>query len=173
MIKVATRSATSARNTPEATHHAGWILRRAARTGGVGGAACPPSSSASSTGSDGSRVVPVIEGSPGTIGVRLSTLIICLVVAGTAIALLTRVVTGEMAKPATDAAGNHRATPPAVREIDEPPLPVLGVRPPTALQRVRSAVALVLLLGLVGALAALAVGALVLLVVGALRHAVG
>jgi hypothetical protein len=40
-------------------------------------------------------------------------------------------------------------------------------------RRIRSAVSLVLLLGLVGALAALAVGALVLLIVGALRHAVG
>jgi hypothetical protein len=100
-------------------------------------------------------------------------LIICLVVAGTAIALLTRLVTDEMAKPATDAAGNQRATPPVVRELNEAPLPALGVRPPTALRRIRSAIELVILLCLVGALAALAVGALVLLVVGALRHAVG
>jgi hypothetical protein len=105
-------------------------------------------------------------------------LIICLVVAGTAIALLTRLVTDEMAKPATDAAGNHRARPPVVTlpvagEVDDAPLPALGVRPPTTFQRIRSAVALVLLLTLVGVLAALAVGVLVLVVVGALRHAVG
>jgi hypothetical protein len=95
-------------------------------------------------------------------------LIICLVVAGTAIALLTRLVTDEMAKPATDAAGNERATAPAIEDAA-----VLGVSPPSTLRRIRSAISLVLLLSLVGALAALAVGALALLIVGALRHAVG
>jgi hypothetical protein len=100
-------------------------------------------------------------------------LIICLVVAGTAIALLTKLVTDEMAKPATDAAGNQRAIRAVVGDLDEASLPVLGVRPTSTFRRIRSAIELVILLCLVGALVALAVGALVLLVVGGLRHAVG
>jgi hypothetical protein len=104
-------------------------------------------------------------------------LIICLVVAGTAIALLTRLVTDEMAKPATDAPGNQRAIirPPraAVREVDELPAASFDVGPPTVLRRIRSGIALVVLLTFVGALAALAIGALTLLIVGTLRHAVG
>jgi hypothetical protein len=100
-------------------------------------------------------------------------LVICLVVAGLAIATVTRLVVVEGAKPATEIVGNHRATPASSPEGAQPDPRPMGIQPPTAARRIRSAVSLVLLLGLVGALAALAVGALVLLIVGALRHAVG
>jgi hypothetical protein len=104
-------------------------------------------------------------------------LVICLVVAGTAIALVTRMVTGEGPKPATDGAGNHRAKPEAQQGRRalrrEPQAPVSGMGTPTAFRRIRSAIWLLVLLAFVGTLAAVTVGALVLLVIGALRHAVG
>lgn len=148
-------TATSTTMAAPPTHQPGWILRR----GGT-------------TGASGARGV---GGSAGTIGCRLSTLVICLVVAGTAIAVVTRLVTGEDPKPATDSAGNHRATPapPTARELR--PRRVerkLAVHTSLA-RRIRSGLVLILLLGFVGALAALGVGILALIVVGALRHAVG
>jgi len=86
-------------------------------------------------------------------------------------------VTGEGPKPATDGVGNERAKPavkpvgPASRAVAHAPASEIGT--PTAFRRIRSAIWLVVLLALVGTLAALTVGALVLLVIGALRHAVG
>src|SRR4051794_7131303 len=152
MTSVATSSATRTKKTVAPTHQSGWTLRQPRRAG-------------------------LGSGSPGTIGVRLSTLVICLVVAGTAIALVTKMVTGEGPKPATDGVGNERAKP-ATRSVQPSPravpgAPTSGMGTPTAFRRIRSALWLVVLLALVGALAALTVGALVLLVVGALRHAVG
>jgi hypothetical protein len=104
-------------------------------------------------------------------------LVICLVVAGTAIALVTKMVTGEGPKPATDGTGNHRAQREsrAVKSAarTEPQAPTSGMGTPTAFRRIRSAIWLVVLLACIGTLAAVTVGALVLLVIGALRHAVG
>src|SRR3954462_10509756 len=152
MTSVATSSATRTKKTVAPTHQSGWTLRHPRRAG-------------------------LGSGSPGTIGDRLSTLVICLVVAGTAIALVTRLVTGEGPKPATDGVGNQRAkaaarqVEPAARAVPREATSRVGT--PTAFRRIRSAIWLVVLLALVGALAALTVGALVLLIVGGLRHAVG
>ncbi|HUF31791.1 MAG TPA: hypothetical protein VMN58_01125 [Acidimicrobiales bacterium] len=98
------------------------------------------------------------------------TIVVCLVVVVVACAAVIQITFSDQHQPATPPRPRHRASQadgPAARRSTT----ILEVRPGRA-RRIRSTLALIVMLGLVGALLALAIGTILTLIVLGTRSAV-
>jgi len=116
----------------------------------------------------------------GTIVYRLSTLLICLVVVGASIAIISRSMVSELTKPATDDGSLHRATVPVIapqpsklRRVERVAAAIEIEGPMDWWARVRSGAALVGIVATLGLGLAIAVGLGVFAGLSAIRDALG